>query len=265
MSTASSVAFTGPDSYHEQLAPIQFVPFAQELLDGMQMDFSGPVLEIACGTGVLTRLLRERIPAQVELVATDLSPAMLGYARDRMRDVRGIAWREADAQDLPFEDGSFAAVFCAFGFMFVPDRQRALREARRVLAPGGPLAFSVWDSIENNAHALASAEVVEGLFPGDPQMKFRTPYEMQDEAQLRELLAGAGFTEVIIETRRRPISGVDPKVLASGQIRGTPRSALLLERGASLEDVIERAAAALERQGGRPYNGHAQAKVVHAR
>lgn len=263
MATAST-SFTGPDYYDQQVGPVLFEPFALELLDLLPPQVDGPVLEIACGTGALTRPLRQRLPAGVELVATDLSPAMLQYARSRPAGP-GIRWSEADAQALPFEDASFGTVLCAFGFMFAPDRQAALREARRVLVAGGLLAFSVWDRIEDNPHALANAQVVEALFPGDPQLKFRTPYEMHEEEGLRALLAGAGFADVRITTRSRPLAGVDPRVLASGQIRGTPRGALLAERGVSLDEVVARVAAALVRQGGDPYAGHAQAKLVLAR
>ena len=83
----------------------------------------------------------------------------------------------------------------AFGIMFVPDKLQALREARRVVKDGGLLCLSVWDAIEKNAHALACAEAIEGLFPGDEQVRFRVPYEMHDPALLRSLLADAGFHE----------------------------------------------------------------------
>ena len=92
---------------------------------------------------------------------------------------------------LPFPDGAFGAVVCGFGIMFVPDRQGMLREARRVLVDGGILLFSVWDRIEENPHAMASADVVEAMFPGDAEMRFRVPYEMHDPALLRQLLVEA--------------------------------------------------------------------------
>lgn len=263
--TTTAAGFSGPRWYDEQLVPVTFGPFAGELAARVPRRPAGPVLEIACGTGVVTRALRQRLAPECPLVATDVSPAMLDYARERMAALAGIAWQPADMQQLPFEPGRFAAVVCGFGFMFAPDRAAAFAQARRVLATGGGLWFSVWDRIEENPHALAFAELVEGMFPGDPQMRFRTPYELHDAAQLRELLATAGFRHVSVEVRRMPIAGVDPGALASGQIRGTPRSALLLERGVALERAVAELTAALARQGGTPYGGQAQALLVQAR
>ena len=146
----------GPSFYDEQLVPVQFGPFAQQLVARIPANVRGPVLEIACGTGALTRPLRERLDASVELVATDLAPGMLDYAQARSLGRAGITWHVADPQPLPFDDGAFGAMACAFGFMFCPDRLAALREARRMVAPGGLLAFTVWDRIEANPHALAN-------------------------------------------------------------------------------------------------------------
>jgi len=163
----ASVTFSGPQYYDDCVGPVWFDPFAADLVQRFPERPAGDVLEIACGTGLVTRRLRERLSPSVRLVATDLSKAMLDYARAKLDGAEGIEWREADALKLPFDDGAFAAVVCGFGIMFVPDRQAALREARRVLAPGGLLLFNVWDRIEENPHALANAEVVEALFPGD--------------------------------------------------------------------------------------------------
>ena len=193
-----------------------------------------------------------------------MSKAMLEYARAKLEGLKDIEWREADALKLPFEDNRFGAVVCGFGIMFVPDRQAALIEARRVLTEGAILLFNVWDSIEQNPHTLATAEVVETMFPGDPEMKFRLPNDMNDPGLLRRLLAGARFRETLIETKRVLIAGVDPRQIATGQIRGTPRSTLIEKRGVSLDLVIEKVTDALTRTGGNPYSGHAQAVIVQA-
>lgn len=261
---AAPIDFTGPQFYDECMGPLQFGPFAADLAARMPPGLHGKVLEIACGTGLLTRELRKRLLPSVDLFATDLGPQMLAYAKEHVT-ASGITWAQADAQDLPFADGEFAGVVSGFGFMFPPDRRKAFGEARRVLAPGGLLLFNVWDRIEENPHALANAQVVEARFPGDPDMKFRTPYELHDPALLRELLEQAGFRDIAIEKRRIAITEADPRRIATGQIRGTPRAALLARRGIPLDAVIEDVAAALQRQGGNPYHGYAQALVVQAR
>lgn len=261
----ASATYTGPQYYEELLGPISFGPFAVELAQRVPAGLAGPVLEIACGTGFVTRELRKRLDPTVHLVATDLSPAMLDFARARPWAQAGVEWREADAMSLPFEAGAFEAVVSGFGIMFPPDRLAALKEARRVLRDGGALLASVWDRIEENPHAMANAQVVESLFPGDAEMKFRTPYELGDQALLRALLEGAGFAVVRIDVVRKPFSGISPLHLATGQIRGTPRSALIAKRGMDLDCVIGQVAAALRQSGGDPYAGYAQGLLIEAR
>jgi SAM-dependent methyltransferase len=261
---SASATFSGPEYYDKLLGPIYFDPFAVELVRRLPPRPPGGVLEIACGTGLVTRRLRERLDPALHLTATDLSAAMLDYARAQLGERKGIEWREADALKLPFPDGAFGALVCGFGMMFVPDHQGMFREARRVLVEDGILLFSVWDRVEENPHALANAEVVESLFPGDAEMRFRIPYAMHDPALLLRLLAGARFGEPRIETKRIAIDGADPRNLATGQIRGTPRSALIEKRGVPLELVIDKVTAALVYSGGNPYRGYAQAVIVEA-
>ena len=199
------------------------------------------------------------------MVASDLSKLMLEHAREKLGVRKGIEWREADALKLPFADGIFGAVVCGFGIMFMPDRAAALKEARRVLVKGGVLLFNVWDRFETNPASVANAQVLESLFPGDAEMHFRAPWDMHDPEFLRGLLAAGGFQEVRIESKRVPIEGADPRAIATGQIRGTPRSALITNRGVSLDGVIDKVAAALEKSGGNPYHGFSQAVVIEAR
>lgn len=260
-------SFTGsiPEYYDSCLGPAWFDAFAEDLAQRLPAKPPGDVLEIACGTGLMTRRLRARLDPSVRLTATDLSQAMLDYARGKLADRRGIEWREADALKLPFADGAFGAVVCAFGVMFVPDRQAAFREARRVLKPGGVFLFDVWDRIEENPCAAVNAQVVESLFPGDPELRFRIPFEMHDPALLRELLAGARFRETRLENKRIQIDRVSARTVATGQIRGTPRSLLIEKRGVALEEVVDKVSAALAKMGGAdPLRASANAIMVEA-
>ena len=128
----------------------------------------------------------------------DLSAPMLDHARAKPGGHNNIDWREADSVGLPFGDGEFGAAVGAFGINAVPVKHAALAQARRVLKDGGILLFDVWDRIEENPHGEINARIVEGLFPGDEEMRFRIPYEMHDPAQLHELVAEAGFRDVRI-------------------------------------------------------------------
>jgi SAM-dependent methyltransferase len=259
-----SANFAGPQHYNDCMGPLWFEPFAADLAQRLPEHPPGEVLEIACGTGIVTRRLRERLSPSLRLVATDLSKPMLDYARAKLAGRKGIEWREADALKLPFGDGKFGAVVCGFGLMFVPDRQAALREARRVLADGGILLFNVWDRIEANPHARVNATVLEAMFAGVPEIGFRRPYDMHDPVLLRRLLQAARFRETRLETKRIPVERADPRSIATGQIRGTPRAGLIEGQGVSLDVVIDKVTEALTKAGGNPYRGHAQAVIVQA-
>ena len=255
-----------PEYYDGIMAAGQFDAFAQDLVARVPASPAGAVLELACGTGVATRRLRERLPGDVRLVATDLSEAMLGFAQRKLAGTPGIEWRQADAGALPFADGEFDALACAFGVMFVPDKKQLFAELRRVLRPGGALVFSVWDGLDANPHSRATNEVFMALFPGDPEMRFDLPFTFNDPALLRALLAQAGFRDARIEPVTREVRFRSARELAIGQLRGTPRGTLLEKRGLDLDAIIEKCAAALARVGGaEPFRGSARALAIEAR
>src|SRR5215510_14812195 len=255
-----------PEYYDRCLGPAWFNAFGADLAQRLPHRPPGDVLELACGTGIATRLLRERLDPALRLVGSDLSNTMLNFARGRLSDRGGIEWHQADAAGLPFDDGEFGAVVCAFGIMFVPDKRGAIGEARRVLTKGGILLFNVWDRIERNPHAQACTEVLEQLFPGDEEIGVREPYGMYDAAMLRGLLTGARFREIRVEQKQVEVHSVSARTIATGLIRGTPRSRLIERHGVSLDEVVERVTDALEKIGGAdPYRGPASAVMVEGR
>jgi SAM-dependent methyltransferase len=263
---AASFIGSIPGYYDRCLGPAWFEAFAGELAQRLPAGPAGDVLELACGTGIVTRRLRQRLDPSTRLVATDLSEAMLDFARAKLTGCTGIEWRQADAASLPFGAAQFGAVVCAFGIMFVPDRRAAISEARRVLEKGGILLFSVWDRIEHNRHVALTAAIMEDLFPGDEKLSFRRLYDMYDPTLLRTLLGEAAFHEMRIERKQVEIHGVSARSIATGLIRGSPRSLLIERRGASLDEVVERVTAALEKAaGGAAYRGTANAVIAEAR
>lgn len=267
--TDKSASFIGsiPEHYDAYCGPAIVERWAEDFARRLPARMDRDVLETACGTGVLTRRLRDRLAPGARLVATDLNGAMLEYARQRLGDPPGVEWQTADAVALPFPDGSFGAVVCQLGIMFVPDKAAAMREARRVLAPGGLFAFLVWDRLDANPHAQASGDAIAALLPNDPVTSFiKVPYGFNDEPLIRRLLADSGFTGILIDRAGIEIVSPTARSLATGIVRGTPRGLMLEERGISLEGVIDAVAAALARVGGdNPFRSPGRALVVTAR
>ena len=190
----SAAQFSGsvPGFYDRYLGPVLFEPYAVDLVSRLPAGDRLRVLEIACGTGIVTRRLRESLGKSATLVATDLNEAMVSYARDAV-PAPGIDWQQADAQALVFDDGAFDVLVCQFGFMFLPDKVQGFREARRVLASGGVLLANVWHSLEANPVAGAIHTTVARLFPADPPRFLETPYGYHDTARIHADMAQAGW------------------------------------------------------------------------
>src|SRR5438309_10776420 len=154
-----------PEYYDTILGPAQLEAIATDLVRRLPVRPKGDVLELACGTGIVTQRLRERVDSTFRLVATDISEAMLAYARNKVKGK--IDWRVADAAALSFKDATFGAVVCALGVMFVPDKPRLFSEMRRVLIEGGMVLFSCWDRLELNPRAQASGGGMRELMRAD--------------------------------------------------------------------------------------------------
>jgi len=223
--TLADRGFTGsiPQLYERYMVPLIFEPYAADLAARVAALRPAQVLEIAAGTGVLTRRLVADLPPNTSIVASDLNATMLDMAAT-LGTERPVEWRLADAMALPFADESFDLVACQFGAMFFPDRPSAYREARRVLKPGGCFLFNAWDRIEENVFAQTVTAALAQAFPDDPpRFMARTPHGYHDLDVLRANLAQGGFEReadiVTLSLRACAESSAGP---ALGYCQGTP-------------------------------------------
>ena len=259
--------FTGsiPQLYDRYLVPLIFEPFAEDMARRVALRNPGQVLEIAAGTGVVTRHLARELPEGTSIIATDLNQAMLDQAA-AVGTSRPVEWRQADAMQLPFDDASFDAVVCQFGVMFFPDKAKAFAEARRVLRPGGAFMFNVWDRIEENEIVDTVTQALAELFPDDPpRFMHRGPHGYSDRAVIAQDLAGGGFTRPPeIVTLAQVSSAPNARDAVTGYCQGSPLRAEIEVKGPdALAKATDAAAAAVEKVfGAGPIEGRIQAHVI---
>ena len=255
-----------PAIYERYLGPLIFAGYAADLARRVAAAVPRRVLETAAGTGMVTRAMARALPATVEIIATDLNQPMLDYAAAQP-GVERVTWRQADAQALPFPDGSFDVVVCQFGVMFLPDRATGYREARRVLRPGGRFLFNVWDRIEENEPADVVTAALGAMFPDDPpRFLARTPHGYHDAAAITDALRQAGFSRIETETVAKRSRAASPRDPAIGFCQGTPLRGEIEARGPGcLEEATDAAEAAVAaRFGSGPIDGKIQAHIFTA-
>jgi len=265
VSTAAEFSGSVPAFYDRYLGPVLFEPYAVDLVSRLPKIDRLRVLELACGSGIVTRRLREALPESATLVATDLNEAMIVYAQAAVA-ADGIVWQQADAQALALDEGSFDVVVCQFGFMFLPDTVQGFREARRVLASGGVLLANVWHSLEANPAVGVIHASLSEFFPDDPPGFLETPYGYHDSERIRADMSAAGWEDVQLEDVCVQCFSPSAADFATGFTLGTPLTHELATRGADIDAVTQALTAALIPIGGdRPFEPQLAATVISAR
>lgn len=249
-----STRFVGdiPAHYDRGMGPHLFVDYAADLTRRVAAANPARVLEIAAGTGIVTRMLRDALPAGSRLVASDLNPPMLEVARQKFTDGENVEFQHANATALPFSDGVFDAVVCQFGVMFFPDKDKAYREAFRVLAAGGRYHFNVWDSFDFNPFARIVHETVGRFFGADMPRFYTIPFGYHRIDPIKASLVDAGFADISMHVRRIDQKIPNARWFAEGLILGNPIVEEICARGvADPTELIDAVTAELRREFGQ--------------
>ena len=199
------------DTYEHYFVPAMFLPWSTILLSHAALQARERVLDVACGTGIVARQVAPLVGTEGQVAALDMNPAMLAVARSiPVTPGTTIRRREGNAMALPFPEGTFDLVLCQHGLQFFPDRAGAVREMRRVLAPGGRALVIV-------LQALARHPVFEALMESVarhlslPVSAVMTPFALCDADELRSLFTAAGFEEVDILPVSTTVRFPDPE------------------------------------------------------
>jgi ubiquinone/menaquinone biosynthesis C-methylase UbiE len=261
------VEFTGsiPRHYEECLAPIFFEPYAIEISKRINISGVQIALELACGTGRVTRHLRDVIPSNAKLIASDISPDMLAVAKEKLASL-DIDWRVINAQGLPFDDNSIDLVVCSFGYMLVPDKSKAYAEAYRILRPGGMLLFSTWDKLEVNAASYVYRTIAKKYLTGPLPETYKLPFSMNDDVEIRRDLGQTGFSKFTVERVEKVSMSPTAKEAATGLTQGGMIYNEIMKRNPAwideIKETVERELA--EKFGASPMEAPMRALITQA-
>src|SRR5205807_2738726 len=201
-------------AYDRYLGPMLFQPYAEDLVARLPTKTTTSVLELACGTGILTRVLRTYLPSKVKLIATDLNDPM---------------FRQAAAKFGKGREGTMVG-----SRPFVPDKALAAREAYRVLKRDGVFLFNVWDALKHNKLGELAHRTITSYFKKDPPTFYQVPFSYHNRTEIRRVLKQAGFREIKTEVIAKIGKATRAKDVARGLVEGDPVAVAIAKRDPSL-------------------------------
>ena len=234
---------TAPENYEKFFVPAIGEPLAADLVCTAALRPGERILDVACGTGVVTRLAAAQVGEAGAVAGLDVNPGMLAVARSATLGDATIDWYETSAEAMPLADASFDVVLCQMGLQFIPDKVQALKEIRRVLGPGGRVVLNLPGPIPDLFVALRDA-LAQHI---DPQCAgfVNVVFSLHDCDRLSGLMAEAGFSDIAAERTQKTLQLPPPENFLWQYIHSTPLVALVSkaseeQRAALSRDVCER-------------------------
>jgi ubiquinone/menaquinone biosynthesis C-methylase UbiE len=235
------VAGSAPEVYERELVPAVFGVWAPILVELAQPRPGERVVDVACGTGIVARIAATRVGPTGAVVGVDLNPGMLSVARSVVTDSRSggpLQWQEANADKLPFPDGSFDVVYCQLGLQFFADRAVALREMHRVLGAEGRLALMVWRGIHESPGFAVLAEALERHVGQAAATIMRAPFGLSNADELAALVRAAGFQGVAIQQRSGTVRFPSVERFVLSYVAGSPLAGPVSQANDAARDAL---------------------------
>ena len=233
-----SFGATAPENYERFFVPAIGRPLANDLVRVASLRPGERVLDVACGTGVVTRLAAERVGPGGMVAGLDINPGMLAVARSVTPPEMEIEWYEASAESMPLPDGAFDVVLCQLSLQFVADRLRGLREMRRVLTAGGRVVLNLPGPAAPMFEILAEAM---GRHIAPQAAGFvRGVFSLYEEPELEDLLKAAGLPHVNAQADTRELSLPAPRDFLWQYVGSTPLAAVVAEADDEERSALER-------------------------
>ncbi len=229
--------------YEKLMVPALFAPFSEQILDIAGFMPGHRLLDVACGTGIVARSAARRAGrARSTIIGLDPNPGMLAVAGDRAPE---LDWHEGEAEKLPFGDGEFDIVVSQFGLMFFEDRQAALREMQRVVAPGGRLLAAVFDDLSNIPGYRAMTDILGDVAGPDVAGALQVPFSLGDVDELHALCSEAGLSGAQITTHPGTARFPDTRTMVLADVQGWfPLAGISLSDG-QIDEIVRRLDGAL--------------------
>ena len=237
----------GPQIYEEQKVPAMFRPLAEATLRQVDVPEGVRVIDLACGTGIVGRLVARKVGKSGSLVGVDLNAGMIEVAKLSAPGTgANTEWRHGDVTALPFPDASFDLAFCQQGLQFFPDKLAALKEIRRVLTPGGTVILTVWSAVP--PWGIAIADALTRYVGAEAAKTSLAPFVFHDPEVIMALFAESGFSEtqmeiLVVDRRLGPAPESISAEMASAAYAGdvekldsATRTAMVDEVGEALQD-----------------------------
>lgn len=236
--SAKTSAKSAAENYERYFVPVIGAPVAADLIEVATLRPGERVLDVACGTGIVTRLAAERVGPNGTVTGLDINPGMLAVAREAAPPGTSIAWYEASAETIPLPDDEFDAVLCGMGLQFFSDKQAALREVRRVLVTGGRLVANLPGPTPPVFEVMAQ-ELARHISPESASF-MRVVFSLHDADTLRNLATEAGFDDVTIRSTTRTLRVPPPGEFLWQYVHSTPLAAAVAQVDDERREALER-------------------------